>query len=361
MAIENTTLYYRDGSSDKVYQAAIEERDGGFIVSFAFGRRGSTLTTGVKTAAPVALAAAKKIYDKLVNEKKAKGYTPGEEGTPYVHTDKEQRATGLHCQLLNPVDDDELERLIRDGAYWAQEKKDGKRVLVRHEGGSITGVNRKGLSIGLPGPVEAYARKLGAAHGDFVMDGECIGERLHAFDLLFSAGSDLRESGYGSRLDRLQSLLGAGGAIAPVQTARSVAEKRALCKTLMDEQREGVVLKLHDAPYKAGRPSTGGTQLKYKFYATASVLVNKVNTGKRSVAMEVLDGKGRTGIGNVTIPPNATIPAAGEIVEVRYLYAYRGGSLFQPTFLGVRSDVDSSACLASQLKFRAEDEDDDAQ
>ena len=76
MSIENTTLYYRDGSSDKVYQAAIEERDGGFVVSFAFGRRGSTLTTGVKTAAPVALSAAKKIYDKLVNEKKAKVTRP---------------------------------------------------------------------------------------------------------------------------------------------------------------------------------------------------------------------------------------------------------------------------------------------
>ena len=99
MSTESQTLYFRDGSSDKVYQAAIEAKDDGFVVNFAFGRRGATLQTGTKTASPVTLAAAKKIYDKLINEKKAKGYTPGAEGTPYIHTDKEQRATGLHCQL----------------------------------------------------------------------------------------------------------------------------------------------------------------------------------------------------------------------------------------------------------------------
>lgn len=50
-----TTLYYREGSSDKVYLAAIEPQDNGFLVTFAFGRRGSTLTTGSKTPRPVDL------------------------------------------------------------------------------------------------------------------------------------------------------------------------------------------------------------------------------------------------------------------------------------------------------------------
>ena len=39
----NVTLYYREGSSDKVYQVSLEPKGDGFIVNFAFGRRGSTL------------------------------------------------------------------------------------------------------------------------------------------------------------------------------------------------------------------------------------------------------------------------------------------------------------------------------
>jgi len=59
--MEQITLYYREGSSDKVYQAAITPKDGGFAVEFAYGRRGATLQTGTKTQAPVPYEQAKKI------------------------------------------------------------------------------------------------------------------------------------------------------------------------------------------------------------------------------------------------------------------------------------------------------------
>ena len=78
---QRTTLYYREGSSDKVYQAAIEPENDGFLVTFAFGRRGSTFTTGTKTPEPVDIDTATRIFNKLVNEKKAKGYTEGPDGT----------------------------------------------------------------------------------------------------------------------------------------------------------------------------------------------------------------------------------------------------------------------------------------
>ena len=42
------------------------------------------------------------------------------------------------------------------------------------------------------------------------------------------------------------------------------------------------------------------------------------------------------------------------IIEVRYLYAYKGGSLYQPTFLDVRTDIDEQECLLSQLKYKKE-------
>ena len=77
------SLYFREGSSDKVYHAQIVPNgDNLYSVNFQYGRRGSTLQTGSKTAAPVTLAEARKIFDKLVAEKKAKGYTEGERGVP---------------------------------------------------------------------------------------------------------------------------------------------------------------------------------------------------------------------------------------------------------------------------------------
>jgi len=78
------SLYFREGSSDKVYHAQIVPNgDDLYAVNFQYGRRGSTLQTGAKTAVPVALAEARKIFNKLVTEKKAKGYTEGERGVLY--------------------------------------------------------------------------------------------------------------------------------------------------------------------------------------------------------------------------------------------------------------------------------------
>lgn len=62
---------------------------------------------------------------------------------------------------------------------------------------------------------------------------------------------------------------------------------------------------------------------------------------------------------NVTIPPNKQIPAADAVVEIRYLYAYPGGSLYQPVYLGVRDDITAEFCTLAQLKFKRGDVDSD--
>src|SRR5437867_6211546 len=163
---EQITLYFREGSSDKVYQAAIEPKGELFVVNFAFGRRGSTLNTGTKTSSPVDYQTAKNTYDKLVREKMAKGYTPGENGTPYHHTDKADRLTGILPQLLNPINYGDAKRLLKDPAWCLQEKFDGKRMLLQKEGATITAINRKGLAIGMPALISADAQKIA---GEFVI------------------------------------------------------------------------------------------------------------------------------------------------------------------------------------------------
>jgi bifunctional non-homologous end joining protein LigD len=97
--MEQVTLYFRQGSSDKVYQARIEQQDGSYVVNFAFGRRGAPLQSATKTQAPVSYEEGKRILDRLVKEKTPKGYTPGEDGTPYEHTAKKtvEPASRANC------------------------------------------------------------------------------------------------------------------------------------------------------------------------------------------------------------------------------------------------------------------------
>ena len=92
---ERASLYYKQGSSDKEYHVAIEPSGTGFVVTFAYGRRGSTLQPRAKTAAPIDDAVAKKIVDKLVASTTAKGYSPGAGGAPYQQT--------ASCRPTSPV------------------------------------------------------------------------------------------------------------------------------------------------------------------------------------------------------------------------------------------------------------------
>jgi bifunctional non-homologous end joining protein LigD len=357
---ERVTLYYREGLSDKVYQTTIEPSGPGFVVNFAYGRRGSTLTTGTKTAEPVGFDEARKIYDKLVREKTAKGYTPGADGTPYQQTDKAERATGIVPQLCNPIDEAEAQRLLTDPAWLTQEKLDGRRMLLQRRGDSIVGINRNGLTVSLPQPIVACAAAIPCQQ--FLLDGECIGEIFFAFDLLEYACVDLRRDSCRKRLDRMYRppIIVSGQPIALVRSASKTADKQAMLATLRRQNKEGVVFKRIEAPHNPGRPASGGDWLKLKFTATASCIVAGANGSKRSVKLELLDDAGRrVGVGNVTIPPNHAIPTAGQIVETRYLYAYRGGALYQPVYLGMRDDVTAAECRVSQLKFKAADDGDE--
>ena len=352
-AAERVALYYREGSSDKVYQAAIEPAGNRFVVNFAYGRRGSTLTTGTKTSSPVDYPAAKKIYAKLVGEKKAKGYTEGANGTPYQHADKQ--ASGILPQLLNPVDEAEVELLLRDDNYCAQEKFDGKHLLVRKQDDDLEGINKKGFVVGLP---QTVASELRSVTGSFIPDGESIGDDYHAFDLLEYNGENLRVLPYRIRLARLIDLLLLTRSdfkhIRLVETAFSTQQKTTLWERLKRENREGIVFKRLDAPYVPGRPNSGGPQLKFKFVATVSAVVAKINV-QRSVEISLFNGRSLVSCGNVTIPANHEIPTVGTVVDARYLYAYRDSlALYQPVYLGPRDDVDPGECLVSQLKFKAE-------
>ena len=121
---------------------------------------------------------------------------------------------------------------------------------------------------------------------------------------------------------------------------------------LRESLAEGFVARKADSIYSVGRPASGGNALKVKYWADMTCRVAEGRKGKNSVAIELLDEADVwTPVGNVTIN-GAPMPEIGTLIDVKYLYAYKGGSLFQPTYLRPRTDVDPSECRIDRLKFR---------
>ena len=356
-SIASASLEFREGNSDKLYQAAIESHGDGYVVNFAYGRRGSTLTLGTKTPDPVTLEQAQAIHRKLVASKVAKGYRmTGDCSTPYKQSGDEGRDSGIRCQLLNPVEESELPRLLGDHRHCLQEKYDGRRLMVRKQGDDITGINRRGLVIALPEPIRLSVAALPA---DVLLDGEAVGEILHAFDILELNGRDLRQGRYRDRYAALLLLLPVNQpALRRVATAIGPDDKLDIYEELRDTGCEGVVFKDLDAPFSPGRPNSGGPQLKFKFVESASFVVTGHNA-RRSVSLGLYNGDSEILVpaGNVSIPVNHEIPQLGNVVEVRFLYALKqSGSIYQPVYIGERSDIPAAECTTDQLKYKSEAE-----
>ena len=347
MTVKTITLYYTDERSDKVYQASIDPDGDGYRVNFAYGRRNSTLTTGTKTTSPVDLVAAEKIFTKLVTEKQAKGYTEGVAGTPY-QLNVNKVAADVKPQLLNTINEQQAMALVDDPAWLMQEKMDGRRLILRKTGTRVDGINKLGVITAVAQPIVGAVLRISR---DFTVDGEVIGSVYHAFDLLSFDGQDTRESGALTRY-RLLCALGLDCAtVRTVETWTEADDKAENLRKLLQANAEGAVFKRVDSPYKAGRPNVGGNQLKLKFVATLSAVVARIND-KRSVSVGLLDGDKWVYVGDCAIPPNREIPNAGDVVEIRYLYATAGRRIYQPVYLGVRDDILPSECIVGQMKFK---------
>jgi len=373
--IRSMDLHYRSGASDKVYHAAIIY-EGGYYVNFAYGRRGNALTHGTKTTKPVTLARADTVFQQVVNEKVSKGYiiSPGISGKVFdtptsvvpVPTSAASTLTpasllkvnsGILPQLCNEFDESSLSYLMNGPEWGMQEKIDGHRTLVTSVGGVTKGINKKGQFMDLPHWLMSAIDELPI---DITLDGELVGELYYVFGMLLFRGDDFRGLEHGMVHSALKTLITnemIGGGITLVPMAVTPEQKARLFEQIKKSGKEGVVFKRLAGHYTPGKPASGGDFLKHKFWAEASVVVTSIND-KRSVAMGVLNPSmsksDLTHVGSVTIPPNHDIPKVGQIIDVRYLYAYEGGSLYQPIYKGQRDDVNLNECLMSRLKFKAE-------
>lgn len=407
--LHTTDLWYTAGSSDKEYHAQIR-KDGpnSYSVPFSYGRRDNAYSGGEKCTGAT-YPKARQTYISLVKSKMRKGYVPNESGQPFAtdmaveeweasvpmnseatpvvvqptvaeHIEVTTTVTASQSrpvpQLLNMIEEEQMLALIEDSAWGAQEKYDGKRMTLewsfypKKGKQRVTAFNKKGKECPHPQHLDMDVLSIAASESleNLVLDGELVDGVFHVFDILSFEGTDdsawgmedCRKESYTDRYTRLQNMIAdlSLNKIKLAPLAVTPKEKKNLLKRLRKNGKEGIVFKKLDSPYTSGRPNSGGDQLKFKFYATASVIINKVNE-KNSVNMMVLDENGHEVIvGNCTVPakekPNLY---EGIIFEVRYLYAYPGGSLYQPNYLGIRDDVDREECVITQLKYKNQGQD----
>ena len=400
------SLYYTSGGSDKEYHLQLRVTPGSsdWQVSFQYGRRGSAFNGGFKIR-DTTESKARRTYERFIREKVGKGYTLDYSGEPGLTTIEEtvfllsrrrqapappsepefketaprrimwagrRRAVQaeaaqavdpltetLLSQQPNPIDDPEP--YLCDNEFGMQKKYDGKHVMVRTRNRQGQAFNKKGQPILIH---EQVMTDVLACGRDLEIDGELIGLRYVVYDLLSLEGKNLRGESYQARHAKLPRAFnvagGFGGSVEVAPLIVGERDKRAFFQELQDGHEEGVVFKRLGSTFVPGRPSSGGDFLKHKFYATASCIVTAGRDGKRSVGVTLLDGTVRVPVGNVTIPNTKVngqlipVPEENSIIEVRYLYAYRGGSLYQPVYLGPRDDVDAEECQISQLKYKPE-------
>ncbi len=372
--LSQVSLDYVGGGSDKVYVVQVQQHDlpSGTVYKAVgyYGRRGSSLSTAEKYSGP-SQAAAQAAADRLEREKRGKGYsdmtvaagtrvTGMPSGAPVfggastassaVPSAPKKTLVGILPMLAMVADKDRAEELLSDDNWVTQRKYDGERVTVSLRRSGIQAANRKGEARPLTGPAEAELKKL-LALPDFgderetVVDGELMGDVYVVYDLITLRDNDMKKKSFDERYAALEELLADNlGLLAP--TAWTEEEKRDMLSQALREGWEGTMYRHVDADYVTGRTSN---LLKNKLWATCTCRVLTANA-QRSIQVALRDEKGdEVFVGNVTVPVNQDIPEPDDLVEVRYLYAMEGGSLYQPTLLGVRTDIDE-ADLRSSLR-----------
>ncbi|UJJ60407.1 WGR domain-containing protein [Rhodanobacter denitrificans] len=359
-----TRLECINGRSYKFYEITLEQSGTAddYKVFTCYGRIGTSGAASCKFE-HLTLAQAEHERDKLVREKERKGYqlirsgatpAPSSAVAPVAPAAPARPRLDVDLQLAAPSALD-LDTLIEGRTYLMQEKHDGVRALLSGVSGVAILRNKRGRLLDVPAGVAAFAEAALTGNGETILDAELVGDRLFIFDLLMLNGEDMRGEGFRRRYATLEGLVLPHAEHVTLSPAFSFpTSKRANHDALLAAGAEGVVFKCGSAPYTGGRSAGDGDCLKVKFVESATVRVKAPHATKRSVAIEMLDGESWVDVGNVAIPVNRSIPAAGALCECVYLYAYRGGSLYQPVYKGERDDVSEADCGIGQLKFKAE-------
>lgn len=379
MKPESIALFFRKGGSDKVYNVKLiaeknprtdpyEDRNI-WYVCFQYGRRGSSLVGGRKNESGLDYWRAKRMYDTLVRSKLRKGYKPKTDGNFVSYSSysdvfsavqkTQAKMTDFVPQLLTQIDLAGAKKLWKQhaGNLLMQIKHDGERrdVIIQEK---LQAANKKGVEVQIQQTVADACKNLIAGWDDILeIDTEDMGSHLVIFDCLQISGQNMRKRSFLERNSMLQTLhMAISQAELDTHLKVDVAYQPETYEEFIDfinyareTNEEGIVISIGSENYEPGESQQ---KFKLKFYADAYVEVTGINA-KRSVSLGMCQRNGIMTMGNCSIPANREIPEIGDIIEVRYLYAYRGGALYQPFYKGVCPDVEEPDHVDS-LQYKKE-------
>ncbi|MEP3667495.1 MAG: hypothetical protein ABJN42_12295 [Roseibium sp.] len=352
---EEAKLYFTEGASDKVYNAQLEERADGWAVAFQYGKRNRALTAGEKCTGE-SYENASKIFDKLVLSKMKKGYTDNPDGAVFSSAAHAGKDTGFRPQLLNEISIDEAMEL--DDGWLFQEKHDGERRPLIADDKGLRYSNKRGLEVGVQLPIaEAFEALHKVVGGELTLDAEDMGDHVIIFDVpkhfMIDSGTFRERAAILAHLEKTIAEQGLSDVLkvdVPEPASTFFAGRLG---DLQESNAEGFVARRAESAYVPGQPSSGGDALKIKFWDDVSCRVCEGRAGKRSMGLELINDEGDwQKVGNVTIPSSRDMPEVGDVVDVKYLYAHKGGSIYQPTYRGPRSDVLEDECRMDRLKYK---------
>lgn len=253
------------------------------------------------------------------------------------------------AEVLDPGD---LDRVLTDDNWWAQQKLDGDRVLFSVEDGVATALNRQGEIRRNLVPRVLFGQ-FARLPGTWVFDGELMDDGTYwLFDLPKANVHIAPTDPYRFRLVVLERFFAGwqpDECVRLLPTARSTEAKARLIEETMARNGEGVIFKDSAAPYRAGKRST--TMRKVKFTKTVDCVVTDVGReGRANCHVALFEGGQLVEVGSVATA-GKPVPHVGDVLEVRYLYASGDRRLYQPVYLKVRTDKAPSECTIDQLVY----------
>jgi len=363
----------------KDYEVTMREDSGQYEVRIAYGPSGRLGQWSPKYMGPDR-ALAQKTFDSAVKAKlrgsgssvysivHERDYSGSVVSASQVRPTKPKLAKAkspFECQNLSIINsEDEMIGMLKSGNYLIQAKADGERLSIMSDANGLWFFNKANAVSKVPvDPNSEMMQSFDAIFGhqeNAFVDGEVIGNRFYAFDLL-SCGheSDMRGLPYLERFTLLRTLipnrLEYFKLIPTILPSLGFEAQWDFYQKIKGANGEGVVL--HDI-HSTHEPGKGKNHWKYKFKERSTCIVSSIgDNGLRSVGLQLLsvsnswaDDINLVDVGNCTIPVNYEIPSVGELVDVEYLYKYFDGAFIQPIYKGVRTDVLKEECTLAQVR-----------
>jgi hypothetical protein len=246
--------------------------------------------------------------------------------------------------MLIPID--RVGEYILNSGYGFQEKYNGKRrTIIKHEDRTAA-LNKQGVNRSVD---DAFVKHVMALpYNSITFEAEQVSKHYHIFDLLTLEDDDLMIRPYDERISIAHDIF-SGKALwrSVVSTAIEEDEKLALAKKLIEDKAEGLIIRKLNAKYKPGK---SGQHLKIKFEKTLdAVVIGPSPKGHESVEIGLFNPKGQLiRIGGCSQIGKEKV-AAGDVIEVKYLYGTRSNHIVQPRMTVRRDDKEPSECLLSQM------------